>query len=236
MIWSLLLWWQRCVGDDDGDVDRNNFVCEAHHLHLILRFVVAFPQVSQVQRKFLHLAVDRFRHDSTVLKIACHALFKTFAIFATAASASYFLIIAVSSMIVLFWLCALVRYVSSGRFFPRLLDVTSFTMSSCTFLALIVCFSLPIYIQQGDLGSPDNLDPRFADDGCIFYSTLFNRTDATDPSRGDIYCDSSFWSVHLTSYFNGSYPSVLYRCPLRVSRTIVYVHIRTTCALQWVSF
>jgi hypothetical protein len=191
----------------------------------LLPAVVAVPQVSHVQRKFLHLAVDRFRHDSKVMKIAGHALFKTFAIFATAASASYFLILAVSLMIVSFWLCALVRHVSSGRFFPRLLDVTSFTMSSCTFLALIICFSLPIYIQQGDLGSPANLDPRYADDSCIFYNTLFNRTDAADASLGgkqDMYCDSSFWSVHLMSYFNGSYPSVLYRCPLRVSRAIVY--------------
>jgi hypothetical protein len=176
-----------------------------------------------LQQNYIHQAVDRFRHDSKVFKIIMHALFKTFAVFTFSASASYMLIFFLASIIAIFFVFAAIRRVSSRRFFPHLWDVSTFTKCSCKLLALVICFSLPIFIQQGDIDSRSNLDPLLADDGCIFFNSLFNRTNSLDANRGDLFCDSTFWSGHLRMYFNGTYPSVLYRCPVRVSRSIVYV-------------
>ncbi len=183
-----------------------------------------------MQQNYIHQAVDRFRHDSKVFKIIVHAFFKTFAIFAFSASASYLLIFFLASIIAIFFVFAAIRRVSSGRLFPHLWNVSTFTKCSCKLLALVICFSLPIFIQQGDIDSRSNLDPLLADDGCIFFSSLFNRTNSADANRGDLFCDSTFWSDHLRMYFNGTYPSVLYRCPVRVSRSIVYAPRSTRCS------
>jgi hypothetical protein len=175
-----------------------------------------------VQDNYIHQAVDRFRHDSKVFKIIIHAFFKTFAFFAFSASASYLLIFFLASIIAIFFVCAVIRRVSSGRVFPRLWNTSAFTKCSCKLLALVICFSLPIFIQQGDIDSRNNLNPQLADAGCIFFSSLFNRVNSLDANRGDLFCDSTFWSDHLIMYFNGTYPGVLYRCPVRVSRSILY--------------
>ena len=180
--------------------------------------------------------MHRFRHDSGVLKIASHALFKSYAVFATAASASYIVLFVVAFSILVLLVLALVRHlIPNGRislffnswiFFPLLTAL-------CKLFAFLVCFSLPMFIQQGDTDSSKNYElAQGADAGCVFYYNLFfpNTSRAAAAKnlghsiqRSDMYCDSTFWTDHLSAYFNGSYPSIFYRCPLRMSFATLYV-------------
>lgn len=193
-------------------------------------------QISQLQSSHVNAAMHRFRHDSGVLKIASHALFKSYAVFATAASASYIVLFVVAFSILVLLVLALVRHlIPNGRislffnswiFFPLLTAL-------CKLFAFLVCFSLPMFIQQGDTDSSKNYElAQGADAGCVFYYNLFfpNTSRAAAAKnlghsiqRSDMYCDSTFWTDHLSAYFNGSYPSIFYRCPLRMSFATLYV-------------
>jgi hypothetical protein len=193
-------------------------------------------QISQLQSSHVNAAMHRFRHDSGVLKIASHALFKSYAVFATAASASYIVLFVVAFSILVLLVLALVRHLipngrislffNSWNFFPLLTAL-------CKLFAFLVCFSLPMFIQQGDTDSLKNYElAQGADAGCVFYYNLFypntSRSAAANNlghsiQRSDMYCDSTFWTDHLSAYFNGSYPSIFYRCSLRMSFATLYV-------------
>jgi hypothetical protein len=152
-----------------------------------------------------------------------HALYKTYALLTAAISASYInIFVGLFVTISLMFLAAL-NYLLSGRFlrctaswnFPILIT------SSCKLLAFMICLSLPIFIQQGDIDSEHNRDPTKADASCIFYYSQFPRS--KDKPETDYHCGgSSFWTEHTRNYFRGDYPTVFYLCPLRMSRTTLY--------------
>jgi hypothetical protein len=122
---------------------------------------------------------------------------------------------------------ALIRHLfpsSRVSLFFLSVNFSAFIVTLCKLFAFFVCFSLPIFIQQGDNDSKANFDRnRGADSGCIFFYTTFYGNSSTidmknyNSRRTDMYCDSTFWTQHLAAYFSGMYPSVLYYCPLRMS-------------------
>jgi hypothetical protein len=183
------------------------------------------PQLAQLRSKQLHQAVDRFRHDSSILKIIAHVLYKTYALVTAAISASYVIVFIVGFVTFSLLLLAALNYLSFCRClrctaswnFPTLVTF------SCKILAFMICFSLPSFIQQGDIDSGINSDPTRTDDpNCIFFYTLFPRSKSGLDSQTDFHCDSSFWTNHTRNYFRGKYPTVFYTCPLRMSRSTLY--------------
>jgi hypothetical protein len=152
-----------------------------------------------------------------------HALYKTYALLAAAISASYIIIFLGFFVIFSLLFLAALNYLLSGRFF-RCTASWNFPIlitSSCKLLAFMICVSLPIFIQQGDIDSRLNVDPTEADSSCIFYFSQFPRNKDTPDT--DYHCDgSSFWTEHTRNYFRGKYPTVFYLCPLRMSRTTLY--------------
>ncbi len=72
-------------------------------------------------------------------------------------------------------------------------------------------------MAQGDQDSVLNTDPSFSDAACTFYYTAFN---LSNPAR---YCDPSFYSQLLPSFFAGDFPTVFYSCALRMSRATLCV-------------
>jgi hypothetical protein len=204
------------------------------HSHFSL---IVLSQLTQLRSKQLHQAVDRFRHDSSILKITAHVLYKTSAIVTAAISASYIIVFIVGIVTFLLLLLAALNYFS---FRPCLRFTASWNLPtlvtfSCKILAFLICFSLPIFIQQGDIDSSANSDSTVTDDpNCIFYYSLFPRSKNESGLRTDFHCDQSFWTVHTRNYFRGKYPTVFYTCPLRMSRSTLYgpalmcnVHART---------
>ena len=156
-----------------------------------------------------------------------HALFKTYALLTAAVSASYIIIFAGFFVTFSLLFLAALNYFLSGRFlrFTASWNFPILITSSCKLLAFMICLSLPIFIQQGDIESdsepPHNRDPTKADPSCIFYYSLFPRSKENPTS--DSYCDGSlFWTEHIRNYFRGDYPTVFYLCPLRMSRATLY--------------
>jgi hypothetical protein len=206
--------------------ERSKKVAVIHHICSRLRAVHASAShaLLQVRRLRLHhirAAVDRFRHDSGFLKIALHALFKTYVFVATASSGSYIIMLMFFSLS-----CLLMPLAAAQLFYPQRLPLSlspynfvALFKASCKAVVFIVCFSLPIFIQQGDMDavvSPPNLSAQAgADPGCMFFFTEFNR------SQAQFSCTSGFLSNQVSLYFAGVYPSVFYICPLRMSRMIL---------------
>ena len=152
-----------------------------------------------------------------------HALFKTYALLTAAVSASYIAIFAGFFVTFSLLFLAALNYLLSGRFlcFTASWNFPILITSSCKLLAFMICLSLPIFIQQGDIDSELNRDPTTADPSCIFYYSRFPRSKENPTS--DSYCSgSSFWTEHIRNYFRGDYPSVFYLCPLRMSRATLY--------------
>jgi hypothetical protein len=187
-----------------------------------------------LQSKHIDYAINRFRHDSGFFKITVHALYKTYAIFATAASASYIILFLFAGLIFALLILAITRLLFPHcrlSLFFHSVDFATFIKATCKLFALFVCFSLPIFIQQGDIDSSANSNfSQGADAGCVYFHTIFIRNASTATAnhanlieqRSDLYCDSTFWTHHLAAYFTGTYPSVFYQCPMRMSFATLY--------------
>jgi hypothetical protein len=185
-----------------------------------------------LRSKHLHQAVDRFRHDSGFFKIMAHAVYKTYAMLTAAVSASYIIIFVGFFVTFSLLILAALNYLLSGRCLrcTASWNLPILITSSCKLLAFMVCLSLPIFIQQGDIDSDLNRDPTKADASCVFFYSQFPRSKGS--LKTDYHCSgSSFWTEHTRHYFTGDYPTVFYLCPLRMSRTTLY-----SPALQFPTF
>ena len=176
-------------------------------------------QVSQLRSAHLHAVLFRWRRKSSVVTIMGHALYKTFAIIATSICGSYIIIGSFLAIAVALLPLALLSRMAPHRL-PQSLRPIAFTTllkAVCVFLALSTCFTLPLFIQQGDQDSPNNTDPLRSDAACVFYYTTFNL------SAPALFCGPSFYSQFLPSFFAGDYPTIFYKCSMRMSRATLYV-------------